>query len=109
MDDKWFIYTTDAESTSSITTSEEGAVAKMHLFRSWTGFKCFELHVVIPPVDADGEEDLVVERIIWEIDGDRMLEQEEREAKETVVWILRGVLEVEIYEQEMKVGDVGRP
>jgi hypothetical protein len=82
MDDKWVI-TADAP--------DEHGYMTVHMIRSWTSFKLFELKVK----DGNKEKDSLITTIRWESDKEKWNGNEE-EVIDTVKTVLRNELDIRL-------------
>ena len=84
MDDKWFVYTKGPDAQG---------VALVHMHRSWTGNKSFELKLVVEPTDGSEQKkddgDAHFTAITWEsVSGAWDEEEAKRIAKGVCQWCL---------------------
>jgi hypothetical protein len=91
MEDKWFVY---AEGPDEL---DEGGTARVHMYRSWTGFKTVELkmRLSVDLVEKDAADAQITE-IIWESDDDRLRHPTEEGSKRMAVEVCRWVMGVNI-------------
>ena len=97
MEDKWFIYADEPDSSGH---------AHLHFFRSWTGIKIAEIVLQTRKVDGkttDGESAQITD-ILWELDEENVMVQDEQDVKRMVREVCRWVLNVELPADESDLG-----
>jgi hypothetical protein len=93
MEDKWFVY---AEGPDEL--EEKDGIARVHMYRSWTGFKLVELKMTLPVdlVEKGESAGARITEIIWESDDDRIGHPTEEGSKRMAVEVCRWVMGVNL-------------
>jgi hypothetical protein len=89
MEDKWFVYADGLDAVGHV---------KLHMHRSWTGFKVTELDIRIVSNMNDKTQDWKagITAITFETDGDRIRDQSEESAKDQALKVCEWVLGIEL-------------